>query len=90
MENCNANILVVEDHKQLEKFLPFLDALPDLKAVVQYTGVPEAEGVISWADLIKMGEAEPDDELDKRLGEMAINQCCHLVYTSGTTGLPKG
>ena len=27
---------------------------------------------------------------DKRLSNLAPNLCCHLVYTSGTTGPPKG
>ena len=30
-----------------------------------------------------------DNELDSRLQSVGINQCCHLVYTSGTTGKPK-
>ena len=57
---------------------------------MQYTGKPSRAGVLSWADLVELGRKEAEDELDRRLGEMAINQCCHLVYTSGTTGRPKG
>jgi long-chain-fatty-acid--CoA ligase ACSBG len=90
MENCRANILVVEDDKQLSKFLPFRSQLTHLKAVVQYIGEPKTEGVIGWKELIEMGRKESGDELDRRLKDMAINQCCHLVYTSGTTGPPKG
>ena len=29
-------------------------------------------------------------ELEDRLKRIAVNQCCLLVYTSGTTGQPKG
>ena len=61
----------------------------DLKAIVQYTGTPSQEGVLSWADLVKMGKSLPDEALDQRLKQVAVNQCCHLVYTSGTTGQPK-
>ena len=57
---------------------------------MQYTGKPSRAGVLSWKDLIEMGRKEREDELNRRLSEMAINQCCHLVYTSGTTGRPKG
>lgn len=35
----------------------------------------------------------PDDvevEYEKRLKEIVPNQCCSIVYTSGTTGKPKG
>lgn len=42
-----ANIIVVEDKKQLDKILSIKDRLPALKAIVQYSGKPEAEGVIS-------------------------------------------
>ena len=57
---------------------------------MQYTGKPSRPGVLSWADFIAIGRKETDEELNKRLREMAINECCHLVYTSGTTGRPKG
>ena len=61
----------------------------DLKAIVQYIGKATHEGVLSWQDLLDKGKAESDDLLDQRLKNVAINQCCHLVYTSGTTGPPK-
>ena len=31
-----------------------------------------------------------EQEAAKRLKDMAVNRCCGLVYTSGTTGSPKG
>ena len=68
----------------------FKAELKSLKAIVQYTGKPTRDGVLSWKDLIEMGRKEKEDELNQRLRDMAINQCCHLVYTSGTTGRPKG
>ena len=90
IKDCDANIVVVEDETQLTKFLSIKEECPELKAIVQYTGTPGHEGVLSWADLLKMGESESDEELDQRLKQISINQCCHLVYTSGTTGPPKG
>ncbi len=90
MDNCRANILVVEDERQLSKFLPFRSELSHLKAVVQYTGTASQPDVLSWQQLLDLGRAEARDELDRRLANMAINECCHLVYTSGTTGPPKG
>jgi hypothetical protein len=41
-------------------------------------GTPTHEGTISWSDLIEMGRKEEEDEMNKRMKEMAINQCCHL------------
>ena len=39
---------------------------------------------------MKLGKSLPDIELDKRLANLAVNQGAILVYTSGTTGNPKG
>jgi long-chain-fatty-acid--CoA ligase ACSBG len=45
---------------------------------------------MSWKDLVALGEEQPEDQLLERQKQMAINQCATLVYTSGTTGMPKG
>ena len=37
-----------------------------------------------------MGRAVPDAELDRIEDEQFVNEACVLVYTSGTTGKPKG
>jgi len=65
-------------------------SLTGLKAIVQYLGSPKKDNVISWKQLLTIGEQEDEKELEYRLKNVAINQCCHLVYTSGTTGMPKG
>ena len=37
-----------------------------------------------------MGRETPDSELDRIEEEQFVNEACVLVYTSGTTGKPKG
>jgi len=90
LANCKANIVVVEDEKQLTKILQIKDSLPELKAIIQYTGKPSSPGVLSWDELLDVGDEEDNDELESRIRDLAPNLCCHLVYTSGTTGPPKG
>lgn len=89
LELSRANIVVVEDSKQLEKILQIRHNLPHLKAIIQYDGTPNQKDVLSWNDLIKIGEAESDDKLNEILKRIAVNQCCTLVFTSGTVGNPK-
>ncbi|ODN00703.1 Long-chain-fatty-acid--CoA ligase ACSBG2 [Orchesella cincta] len=89
-KDSKANILIVEDEKQLEKMLRYRNELPYLKAIIQYTGEPKEPGVYSWSKLMMLGSQQPDDVLEDRLRHIAINQCCTLIYTSGTTGNPKG
>ena len=88
--NCEAQIFVVEDHKQLEKIIKIKQNLPHLKAIIQYSGKPTVDGVISWDEFMSKGRSQPDSILEDRLKRIAINQCCTLIYTSGTTGAPKG
>jgi long-chain-fatty-acid--CoA ligase ACSBG len=90
LEHSKCAILVVEDQKQLDKIWEFRNELPDLKRIVQYSGVPNNPGVLSWKDVLNRGKGLGEEDLERRLKRIAINQCCTLVYTSGTTGNPKG
>nr|XP_057928888.1 long-chain-fatty-acid--CoA ligase ACSBG2 isoform X1 [Doryrhamphus excisus] len=91
-ENCKANVLVVENHKQLQKILQVQDQLPHLKAIIQYKGALKERrpNLYTWAEFMKLGCDEPDGPLDDIISSQKPNQCCTLIYTSGTTGQPKG
>ena len=52
--------------------------------------IVRSPGVESWDSLLEIGRGETDEELNRRLAGQATNQACTLVYTSGTTGNPKG
>ncbi|XP_008334164.1 long-chain-fatty-acid--CoA ligase ACSBG2-like [Cynoglossus semilaevis] len=90
--NCEANILVVENQKQLDKILQVKDQLPHLKAIVQYRGEPQQKApfIYTWEEFMKLGSDVPDEQLNARIDSLRANECCTLIYTSGTTGNPKG
>ncbi|XP_071654143.1 long-chain-fatty-acid--CoA ligase ACSBG2 isoform X2 [Temnothorax longispinosus] len=88
-EHSRANIIVVEDNKQLQKILQIRHNLPHLKAIVQYNGVSTEKDVLSWGDLLNIGKKESEDKLLSVLKTIGANECCVLVYTSGTVGNPK-
>ncbi|KAL4712632.1 hypothetical protein ACJJTC_007929 [Scirpophaga incertulas] len=89
--SSRANICAVEDKKQLDKVLSVRDRLPQLKAIVQWSGDVDTslQGVYSWEQLMEIGSKESDTQLDNTLKSIAVNECCTLVYTSGTVGPPK-
>ncbi|XP_038079332.1 long-chain-fatty-acid--CoA ligase ACSBG2-like [Patiria miniata] len=91
-DNCQANIIVVENKTHLNKILKVWDKLPHLKAVVQYTGQLEekTDNVYTWSEFMEIGKDVPDSDLDDIINSQAPNHCCSLIYTSGTTGNPKG
>ncbi|KAG5326687.1 ACBG2 ligase, partial [Acromyrmex heyeri] len=88
-EHSRANIIVVEDEKQLRKILQIKHNLPYLKAIIQYDGIPIEKDILSWGDLLDIGKRESENKLSHVLKMIGINECCILVYTSGTIGNPK-
>ncbi|XP_041856454.1 long-chain-fatty-acid--CoA ligase ACSBG2-like [Melanotaenia boesemani] len=90
--NCEANVLIVENQKQLDKILQVKDQLPHLKAIVQYKGELQQKEpfLYTWEEFMKLGEEESDEELNAIIDSLRANECCTLIYTSGTTGNPKG
>eukprot|EP00163_Fabomonas_tropica_P005035 TRINITY_DN1448_c0_g1_i1.p1 TRINITY_DN1448_c0_g1~~TRINITY_DN1448_c0_g1_i1.p1 ORF type:complete len:643 (+),score=268.24 TRINITY_DN1448_c0_g1_i1:47-1975(+) len=90
-DHSDSAVIVVEDQKQLDKFLSIKDKLTKVKAIVVYqpgwTG--DHENVYSWADFMKLGEDKHKDEVESRISKMVPGNCCSLIYTSGTTGNPK-
>ncbi|XP_030376838.1 very long-chain-fatty-acid--CoA ligase bubblegum [Scaptodrosophila lebanonensis] len=95
LENSKAQIVVVDDAKQMDKIHSIKDKLPLLKAVIQ-TQEPYApyvmkeDGYYRWSEIEAMNVSDVEDEFKRRLENIAINECCCLVYTSGTVGMPKG
>ena len=45
---------------------------------------------ISWENLLTLGEESNGDSLEVRERNLQVNKACILVFTSGTTGPPKG
>lgn len=82
LENSQAQIVIVDDKIQLGKISEIKSNLPHLLSVI------ETE---NWDDLIS-SEITDDvkAEYEKRLKEIIPNQCCSIIYTSGTSGFPKG
>lgn len=88
--HSEANIAVVENAEQLAKFKEIRNELPNLKAIVLMNGSDPDETVYSWAELSKIAQKVPEDQLNERIKAQKPDDCCTLIYTSGTTGNPKG
>jgi long-chain acyl-CoA synthetase len=89
--------LFVEDAHQLEKVLVVAAEIPSLESVVVMQGgaAPSAAGrgirVLDWDTLRGLGQAgHLQDALEPRLEAVKPSNVATIVYTSGTTGSPKG
>ena len=99
LQDCGARVLVVENQEQLDKALAVRSRCPRLQRIV----VIDLEGlrglsdpqVSAWSDVLQRGQTlaqQPDGSarFDAAIDAGRLNDTAFLVYTSGTTGQPKG
>ena len=90
LAHCEARIAFVEDDEQLAKLLTIRDRLPLLEwIVVMAPSGPVAEA-LTIEDLRARGRGRDESEWDARIAAVEPDDPCAFMYTSGTTGDPKG
>ncbi|KAI6654314.1 Long-chain-fatty-acid--CoA ligase [Oopsacas minuta] len=94
LENSGSRVAIGEHSLILEKLLEAGKGIEGMK-FVQYSPVPVEQsqrerGVISWEEFLQLGKDVKTEDVEAIISTQKPGQCSVLVYTSGTTGMPKG
>ena len=97
LDHCGSRFVVCNDQEQVDKILEIEGKVPHIEQVVYLDkrGMRKYDHsrMNAMADVIAEGRAGHhrfDTELAKRIAELTYDSTCVMLYTSGTTGKPKG
>lgn len=97
LDHCGARYVVAGDQEQVDKVLELKESLPSLRhiAYLDPRGMRKYDHskIADLREVQKRGRAESEKfgpELARRRDRIKSDTTCVMLYTSGTTGRPKG
>ena len=88
LEHSGSTAVFCEDQGQIDKLAVIADRLPKLRHVIRFEG--ESEGALTLSELKERGAEVSDEQFGERAAAATEDDVATIVYTSGTTGPPKG
>ena len=88
LSDCRATALVVQNAEVWRRLALTPEQRAPLRFVLQLEGEPQ-DGVMGWDAFLASGRGRPPVSLDPG-GDDSRHQVATVLYTSGTTGQPKG
>jgi long-chain acyl-CoA synthetase len=91
VKHSDSVLVFAEDESQVTKLMEIRSDIPDVRKVILFSGAaPADDWVITYEEFLELGAEVPDDTLVERIADVEPSDVATIVYTSGTTGVPKG
>jgi long-chain acyl-CoA synthetase len=97
LEHCGAKFVIVGDQEQVDKIIEVQENVSGIERIIYFDpkGLRKYDhnALSSFADIQKKGvdlRKSHESELDKIRSSITLDDICVMLYTSGTTGRPKG
>ena len=88
LDNCDAKMVILEGVAVMNKVEEVRSDIPQLQYLYTFQ---DRQKYPYFAQLVEMGEQHPhEEELQQRMDAVRPEHCATILYTSGTTGTPKG
>ncbi|MCF6249297.1 MAG: long-chain fatty acid--CoA ligase, partial [Desulfobacula sp.] len=91
INHSDAVLIFAEDQTQLDKLFEIREEIPNIRKVILFNGDCKGDDwVITYDEFIALGRDIEDSAFKERTEQVTSSDTAGLVYTSGTTGVPKG